>query len=68
MTFREIFLTDTREAILLRGLIAVIVGVAFAAVVTMTTETNAFKRFAFPIFGVPALLTVLNLIGSRGRK
>lgn len=39
-----------------------------AAVITATTDTNAFRRFAFPIFGVPMMLTMLNLLTRRAER
>jgi glycerol uptake facilitator-like aquaporin len=68
MSIRHIFCTNTRGAILLRGLIAMSAGVMLAAVITATTDTNAFRRFAFPIFGVPMMLTMLNLLTRRAER
>ncbi len=68
MSIRDIFCTNTRSAVLLRGVIAMSVGVVLAAVVTATTDTNAFRRFAFPIFVIPTLLTLLNLLTRRGER
>ena len=67
MNIRDIFFTNTRAAILLRGVIAVCVGLVLAAVLTATTDTNAFRRFALPIFGVPTILTIINLL-TRGTE
>lgn len=69
MRIRDIFLTNTRRAILLRGVVAISVGLLIAAVITATTDTNGFRRFAFPIFVVPAMLTIMNLLaGAEGKR
>jgi hypothetical protein len=68
MTIREIFVTNTRGTILLRGVIAVAAGLTVATIISITSGTNAFRRFAFPIFIVPLMLTTLHLLGTCVRK
>ena len=62
MTIRGIYTRKSRTMILLRGVIGVCVGLLIAAIWSFTTDTNAFRRFAFPIFGVPVILTLINLL------
>lgn len=61
MKFRDIFFKNTRKAILLRGIIAIGVGILLATTMTLITGDNWFKRHGFPIFVVPVLLTLINL-------
>jgi hypothetical protein len=68
MTIRQIYFTNTRTTIALRGVIAICVGLLLAAIWSIATDTNAFRRFAFPIFGVPVTLTVINLLLTLGEQ
>jgi hypothetical protein len=68
MTIRQIFYTDTRSAILLRGIIAVCIGLLVAGIWSVATDSNAFKVFAFPIFGIPVILTVIKLLLTLGTQ
>jgi hypothetical protein len=68
MNVRKIYCTNTRTAIVLRGVIALCLGLLLAGIWSITTDTNAFIRFAFPIFGVPVALTVINLLLTLGEQ
>jgi len=68
MSIRQIFFTNTRTTIALRGVIAICVGLLLAAIWSVATDTNAFRSFAFPIFGVPVVLTVINLLLTLGEQ
>jgi uncharacterized membrane protein YfcA len=68
MSVRQIFFTNTRATILLRGVIALCFGLLFAAIMSVATDANAFRRFAYPIFGVTMTLTVINLLLRLGKQ
>ena len=68
MSIRNIFCTDTRRAILIRFVLAIGVGLLAAGILTGFTDVNAFRSFAFPIFGVPLMLMVFALFGSSGKE
>lgn len=53
---------------MLRGLIAISLGLLLRAVLIAINGQNALKRFAFPIFGPPLMLTVINLLICGGGK
>jgi len=62
MTFHQIFSTRNRYTILIRGAFGIGIGLLLAAIWSIVTGMNEFRSLAFPIFGVPIILTAFNLL------
>jgi len=61
MKLRDIYLKNNPRNIILRGLLGLLAVILCATAYTVFTGRNILFSFALPIFGVPIMLTILNL-------
>jgi hypothetical protein len=62
MRFRDLYRHDTPRNILLRGALALAVGLLFCSAYSVFTGKNEFRELALIVFFVPGILTTFNLL------
>ena len=62
MKMWKLYTANNPKGALFQGLVGLGAALIFGAVYSLVAQENGFKRFAFPIFGVPLTLTTLKLL------